>query len=592
MSKTVVMAAVGLIAALSAPAIAQERDKDAPSAAHVRDLIQQAQQQIQPVPSVEQRTPFATAGPRVDLSLQDVTQRALERNIDIAVARITPRLSDFSIAALEANYRPNITSSVANRDISQATNNQTQGSTNGTLNTKTQTWQGGFAQNMKWHGAAWSLGWQNTRQDSSNLFATRNPTYNSSLTASYTMPLLRGFRIDSTRAALQTTKIGQESDEIALNATIALTVANARNAYWDLVYAIQAVDVAQQSLDLASKLVTDNQARVEIGTLAPIDVVSAQAEQATRRQTLVQAQAAVRTSELALKRLVVSGTDDPLWTSSLNPTDRPPSTSEPINLEAAVARALGERTDLQQAKKTLQINDVNLRNLVDLTRPQLDFNASYGLAGIGGTQFVRAPGALGGQITQTVPSSYFDALSTLGRFNFPQWNVQVNFALPLGVSSAEANVARAKLQVDQTQANLKALELTVATDVTSAFINVQTGLEAVQAAAAARELAQKRLEAAQSKFEVGMTTNYEVVQAQRDLQDAQNTELRAILNYRKALVTFEQVQTVSPTRGNITTISAGGGGGGGATAASGVAGTGNTGTGGTGTTGARTGGGL
>jgi outer membrane protein TolC len=585
-SKTVVIAAAGLIAALSAPATAQERDKDAVSAAHVRDLIQQAQQQIQPVPPVEGRTAFATAGPRVDLSLQDVTQRALERNIDIAVARITPRLSDFALAALEANYRPNLTSTVANRDISQATNNQTQGSTTGSLNTKTQSWQGGFAQNMKWHGASWSLGWQNTRIDSSNLFATRNPTYNSSLTASYVQPLLRGFRIDSTRAALQTTKIGQESDEIALNATIALTVANARNAYWDLVYAIQAVDVAQQSLDLASKLVTDNQARVEIGTLAPIDVVSAQAEQATRRQTLVQAEAAVRTSELALKRLIVSGTDDPVWNSSLNPTDRPPSTSEAIDLEAAVTRALAERTDLQQAKKTLQINDVNLRNLVDLTRPQLDFSASYGLAGIGGTQFVRS--GLGGNISDRIPSNYFDALSTLGRFNFPQWNVQMNFALPLGVSSAEANVARAKLQVDQTQANLKALELTVATDVTSAFISVQTGLEAVQAAAAARELAQKRLEAAQSKFEVGMTTNYEVVQAQRDLQDAQNTELRAILNYRKALVTFEQVQTVSPSRGNITTISAGGGGGG-ATAATSTTGTG---TGGTGTTGTRAGGGV
>lgn len=561
MSKTVVIAAAGLIAALTAPAIAQERDKDAVSAAHVRELIQQAQQQIQPVPSVNQRAPFATSGPRVDLSLQDATQRSLERNIDIAVARITPRLSDFSLAALDANYRPNLTSTVANRDFSQATNNQTQGSSNGTLNTKTQTWQGGFAQNMRWHGASWSLGWQNTRQDSSNLFATRNPTYNSSMTASYAMPLLRGFRIDATRAALETTKLGQESDEIALNATIALTVASARNAYWDLVYAIQAVDVAQQSLDLASKLVSDNQARVEIGTLAPIDVVSAQAEEATRRQTLVQAQAAVRTSELALKRLIVSGTDDPLWSASLNPTDRPPSTPEPINLEAAVTRALAERTDLQEAKKTLQANDVNLRNLVDQTRPALDFSASYGLAGIGGTQFVRAPGALGGQITQTLPSGYFDALSTLGRFNFPQWNVQLNFAWPLGVSSAEANVARAKLQIDQTQANLKALELTVATDVTSAAINVQTGLEAVQAAAAARELAQKRLEAAQSKFEVGMTTNYEVVQAQRDLQDAQNTELRGILNYRKALVTFEQVQTVSASRGNITTIAAVGGGG-------------------------------
>jgi outer membrane protein TolC len=561
--KNVLLTAVtGLTMTLvAAPIAAQSQpQKDAgPDAAHVRELIQQAQQQLQPVVEPAPRAPFVTPGPRVDLSLQDASQRATERNLDIAVARINPRLDDFSISALEAVYRPNLTSQLANRQQRSATNNQTQGSTTGTLDTGTASWQGGFAQNLQWHGAQYSLGWVNSRTDSSNLFSTRNPTYNSSLTASYTQPLLRGFKIDPTRAALQTTKLTQDSDEIGLQATVALTVASAKNAYWDLVYAIQAVDVAQQSLDLASKLVQDNRARVEIGTLAPIDVVSAQAEEATRKQTLVQAEAQVRTSELALKRLIVSGTDDPLWTSSINPTDRPASAAEPINLEAAVGRALRERTDLAQAKKTLAINDVNLRNLVELTRPALDFNASYGLAGIGGTQFIRG-GELGGTITNTIPSGYFDALSSLGRFNLPTWTVQLNLAVPLGYSAASANLARAKLQTEQTQANLKALELTVATDVTSAAITVQSDLESVQAAAAARELAQKKLEAAQSKFEVGMSTNYEVVQAQRDLQDAQNTELRTILDYRKALVTFEQVQTVSASRGNVTAVTSGGGG--------------------------------
>jgi outer membrane protein len=557
-SKKVFVTAAGLTIALVVPAFAQQQDKNAGiDPKHVRELIQQATQQLQPVD--QPRTPFVTPGPRVDLSLQDVSQRAVDRNLDIVVARLNPRIDDFSIAALEAVYRPSATSTLANRQQRSATNNQTQGSITGTLDTGTASWAGGIAQNLKWYGASWSLGWVNSRVDSSNLFATRNPTYNSSLTGSYVQPLLRGFRIDTTRAALETTKLNQDSDEIGLQATVATTVATARNAYWDLVYAIQAVDVAQQSLDLAGKLVQDNQARVEIGTLAPIDVVSAQAEQATRKQTLVAAQLAVRTSELALKRLIVSGTDDPLWASSINPTDRPVSTAEPINLEAAVTRALRERTDLAQARKSLQINDVQLRNLVDLTRPALDFSAAYGLAGIGGTQFIRS--GLGGSISGTIPSGYFDALSTLGRFNLPTWNVQLNLAVPLGYSAASAGLARAKLQTEQTTANLKALELTVATDVTSAAITVQSSLESVEAGSAARELAQKRLEAAQSKFEVGMSTNYEVVQAQRDLQDAQNTELRAILNYRKALVTFEQVQTVSASRGNVTTISGGGGSG-------------------------------
>ncbi len=181
----------------------------------------------------------------------------------------------------------------------------------------------------------------------------RNPNFSQRLTANLTQPLMRGFKTDATRTSLLTNRSSQQNDEISLQTTIATTQANTRNAYWDLVFAIQAVEAAQNSLNLASKLVDDNKARVEIGTLAPIDIVSAQAEQATRRQTLVQAQATVRTAELALKRLIVSGTDDPIWTSSLNPVDRPSTAPESINLEAAVARGLQERTDLQQSKNNL-----------------------------------------------------------------------------------------------------------------------------------------------------------------------------------------------------------------------------------------------
>jgi outer membrane protein TolC len=500
---------------------------------------------------------FRTAGPRVDLSLEDAVARARDKNIDIAVARITPRLSDFSLAALDAAYRPNITSSFFNRSNTTAITNQTQGGTGDTQHTGTVSWQGGMGQNMKWHGGSWNASWTNNRIDTSNIFATRNPTYNAGLTANVTQPLLRGWRIDATRASLQTTRLSQKNDEISVQTTSTTTIANTRNAYWDLVYAIQAVDAAQNSLDISNKLVSDNRARVEIGTLAPLDVRTSEAEAANRRLTLVQTQATVRTSELALKRLIVSGTDDPLWTSSLNPTDRPPATPEPVNVDAAISRALRERTDLAQSKNSLQISDINLRNQVEATRPQLDFVGTYGLSGVGGTQFVR--GGLGGAITDTLPGNYFDALSTLGRFNLPTWTAQLNFAVPLGQSAAQANVARSKLSLEQANANLKALELQIATDVQNAALTVQSSLESVQAAQVARQLAQEKLNATQSKLDVGMSTNYEVVQAQRDFADAQNNELRAQLNYRKALVNFETVQTVG-TRGVGATVGSGTGG--------------------------------
>ena len=163
---------------------------------------------------------------------------------------------------------------------------------------------------------------------------------NSSLTAAFTQPLLRNFRTDATRTQLKITKINQEMSETSLRATIVRTVANVRNAYWDLVFAIQAEEVAQSSLALATKLVEDNRARVEVGTLAPLDVTQAEAEQATRRQTVAQARATHGTAELALKRLIVNGTEDPYWTANIEPVDRPTYSTETIDVEGAVRRAL------------------------------------------------------------------------------------------------------------------------------------------------------------------------------------------------------------------------------------------------------------
>jgi outer membrane protein len=543
------LAVAGFVLAAAFPAVAQDT-----SIEHVRALIAQAQAQSTgaqaPVAPVEAVPPFRTPGPRVDITIEDAVARGTDKNIDIAVARITPRLTDFTLAGLDATYRLNLTSAASNNRTTDLPRVTTQGISSPTTSVR-ESWSSGIAQNLWKGGGNYAVNWTNSRFNSPSSVNIRNPQFQSGLTANLTQPLWRGFKIDSTRAALKTNRLSQQNDEITLSATTVTTQANVRNAYWDLVYAIQAVEAAQNSFDLANRLIQDNQSRVEIGTLAPIDVVSAQAEAASRRNTLVLAQATVRTSELALKRLIVSGTDDPLWTSSLNPVDRPSTTPEPIDLEAAVARALSQRTDLQQSKNNLQISDINLKNQIDATKPQLNLVANYGLNGLGGP-FLQRTGEVdpltGGPVSQIIPSGYFDALRNITGFDAPTWTAGVSFAYPLGRSAQEATVARSKLSLQQTEVNLKALELQIATDVTNAALTVQSSLESVQTAAAARELAQKRLEAAQSKADVGMATNYEVVQAQRDFADARNNELRAVLNYRKALVNLDMVQRVG-TRG-------------------------------------------
>jgi outer membrane protein TolC len=447
---------------------------------------------------------------------------------------------------------------VAYRDAAQLPRDQLTGQAK--VAQTTGTYNAGLTQSMSKYGGNFALTWNNIRQETSNSFQNYNPSLTTSLLASYTQPLLRGLVIDQNRQQLQITVINREISEENLRATITTTLANTRNAYWDLVFARSAVDVAVRAVELADKLVEDNRARVEVGTLAPLDIVQAEAEAANRRQTLASAEATLQTAELALKRFIVSGTDDPLWRQELRPIELPSLEAPPIDIEGAVRRSLERRTDLVNARKNLQSTDVSLRYFRNQTLPDIDLVASYGAQGIGG--WLNRRSGLGGSVTEVIPGGYGDALRLLRAQEYPNWNLQLNFSYNLFGSVAEAQHARARVQRNQSQTRLRALELQVATEVTNAALNVQSNLKRVEAARAARELAEKRLEAEQSKFEVGMSTNFFVVQAQRDLRDAQNTELRALADYRKSLVTFERAQE-APAGGGGGNFNAGGAGGGG-----------------------------
>jgi outer membrane protein len=555
--------------ALAAPAHAQI------SEARIQELIKQASDTVaREMPQVPSTQAAGQTRPKVTLTLEEAVKFALERNLDIAVQRLNPEINDIAIASIRSVYHTSLTSTVGtqattNPTTSTLSGGQTQGAG---VDTTLNTFNGGVAQAVPWGGGSFNITLNNNRQTTSSLNTLYNPSFNTNWSGAYVQPLLRGFKIDSTRQQLAVSKINRDITDVQLKATITNTLSNVRNAYWDYVYATQAVEVAQQSVTLAEQLVKDNQTRVEVGTMAPIDVVQAQSQAATARQNLATVMQTMHTAELALKRLIVSGTQDPNWSAQLDPTDRPEFRPEAVDVEGAVRRALSERTDYEIARKNLQSNDVTLKYLVDQLKPQADMTATYGFVGLGGSQYLYDPTSTGvnRRPIGTIPGGYGDALSTLFNGAYPRWTLAVNFSYPLGVSSQEANVARARVQVNQVNAQLKQIELQIATDVTNAAVTAQTSAERVEAAQAARELAQKQLEAETSKFEVGMSTNYNVIQSQRDLATAQNNELLAVLNYRKALVELERLQQTTLQNLSITLVNPGGGAG--ATAATTVRG--------------------
>jgi len=534
---------------------------EARTAAVVRDAMagySAALRTLDPPRTTADQSPLGRIAPGGvrELTLEQSVELALERNLDIQVSRLDPQAVDLVIAGLRNTFRPVLSTTLGERDQVQPPTSQLNGGAS--VTNATATYNFGVAQSMPWFGGQYSVIFNNARLSTNNLFANFNPSYTATLTAQYVQPLLRGFRIDNTRQQLQVNQINRDISEQSVRATVTQTVANVRNAYWDLVFARSSVDVARRALDLAERLVADNQARVEVGTLAPLDIVQAQAEAATRRQTLAAAEATASTAELTLKRFLVSGTEDPLWRQELVPVDVPSLEAPPTDVEAAILRAIADRTDIATSRKNLESNEVNMAFFKNQSRPGLDLTASYGAQGLGGTQFIRQGSGLGSTIIGTIPGGYPDALDLLFNRSFPTWNVALTFSYPLFGNQAEAQFARAKVQRQQAQTRLRALEVSIAAEVANAAFTVQANLRRVESARAARELAQKRLEAEQSRFEVGLTTNYFVVQAQRDMRDAENTELRALADYRKSLVNFERAQQ-APS----------GGGGGGAAALAG-----------------------
>jgi len=336
---------------------------------------------------------------RFDLTLDDAIQRALDRNLDIAVDQINPLVVDLTLAQQQAFYRPTLSFNYDTSSVTTPSSTQLDG---GVFTVTDQAnYNAAVNQPVKWGGGSLNVSFDNNRRESSSFFQSFNPSFRTVFTTQYTQPLLRGFKTDNNRRQIQVTQINRDISDVDLRQTITNTVADVRNAYWELLYTVASVAVQQQALELAEQLVRDNRARVEIGTLAPIDIVQAQSEAAARRQTLAAAQQALRSAELTLKRLIVDGTQDELWTAELNPVDQPQLSQPPVDIEAAIRNALAGRTDLKRAERQQDINELNVSGLRNATLPALDLTGRYQLQGQGGDLLIRG-GFLGGPIDSII----------------------------------------------------------------------------------------------------------------------------------------------------------------------------------------------
>jgi outer membrane protein len=522
---------------------------------------------VAPGPTFAQDPPTATVsapqartavppGGTLNLSLDEAVQRALENNADIAVERYNPELSAQTVISSEGYYDPYLFGNLSKTSTDTKGTNAFSGGD--AVNTKTDVWNFGLGIPVK-TGANFTLGFNNNRRDTNNSFSTFNPVYNSSLSIGVTQPLLKNFKIDSPRNQLRLAKKGREITDVQFRQTIINTVAGVKGLYYELIYSIDNLAAAQKSLELAKKLLEENEIRVKVGTMAPLDVVSAQSEVASREEGVIVADNALFEAEDNLKRTLFPLNDPAMWSARIVPTDRPSADPVPVNLDAAVRNALDSRTDVIAARKSLERSEYNVQYTRSQLLPQMDLVANYGGSGAGGTQLIRDE--LGGPVVDTVPGGYGDALREVFGADYPTWSVGVNLSYSIPNRSAKAAAAYAKLSQDQALASFRRLELQVAAEVRTAARGVESGFKRVASTQAARRLAAQRLDAESKKFDAGMSTNFLVTQAQRDLATAEVNDLRAISDYRKSVINFQRVQEAGVSGTGAVAILAGSSGG-------------------------------
>lgn len=492
------------------------------------------------------------AGPVRQLSVDDAVRLALEQNLNIQVERLNPQIQDLSIAQARSFWSPSINSSIATASQDSPANSFLSGGQTKVSDDRFST-SVGVSQLLPW-GGSYTASWDSSRATTTNLFTNFDPVLRTNVSATFVQPLLRNFKIDSARQQLLVSRKNRETSDVELRQTILTTIRNVKNAYWDLSYAITSLAVQKQALDLARELLRNNRTRVEVGTMAPIDIVEAEAEVALREEAVIVAEAAITQAEDRLRSLILDPNTPDFWNLRLEPTDTAPFQIQPIDLDAAVRNALDNRTDIQQAKKTLESSDINIRFFRNQTLPDVNLQADYGLAGLGGTQLIRGSG-FPGPITGRSQRGFGSVLKDVFGNDFPSWNLSVKIGYPIGTSTAEANLARARLQYTQAQTQIRNLELQAATQVRETGRQVMTNLKRVDATRASRQLSERRLDAEQKKFAAGMSTSFFVFQAQRDLSLARNNELRAVLDYNKSFVDFEAVQEAPLNGGGVTLAS-------------------------------------
>lgn len=465
------------------------------------------------------------------LALREAVVLALKNNLDIAIAGYDPRVKFEDINIKKAVFDPTFSLTLdANRTISPVSNTlQSGGTTTGgrvdKIDNENRDVNASIAQKLPF-GGSYTLSMTNNRLNTNLPFAQPgppnfgiNPSYTTFLNLSITQDLLKNFGVDVNTAPIKIARNNRTISVTQLRQQANQVITNVHSAYWNLVFAIENLEVQRRSLRLARELEDLNRARVRAGVAAPVEVTQAEAQAAAQVQNVILAEKAIKDAEDQLKLIVNFPDGERIWARTLLPADTPPFEVVQVNTDASIQEALEKRPEYAAQKLTLQNTDLNLRVARNQLLPSLQLQGNVGLNGLNGSA-----------------GSDLDRLTS---GDFTQWSAALILTYPLGNRSARSAFIQAKLSRDQAGTSLLNLKRQIISQVREAARRIEADVRSVEATRAARALAEEQLRVEQKRLEAGVTTTFNVLSFQRDLAEAQANEIKAITTYNQDLANLE-----------------------------------------------------
>jgi outer membrane protein len=519
---------------------------------------------------------------KLRISLQDAVDLALQNNLAIVIERYIPWLAEASIlhtlsggaptsgpvgafGTIPAlNFDPQVTSTFSLDHRTIPVNNPLIAGTGGSaavgtfaiLNTHAAI--GDLQYSQGFHtGTFFSATFNNTRGSTSSTANFFDPFVQSNFIFIASQQLLNGFGLLANEHFIRIAKVNRSIADQTLMQQVITSITAVGNAYWELVFARGNVDVAREEIALADKTYSDNKKQVDVGTLAPLEIVQAEAQLATAQQALIVAQTTVLQDQLTLLNLISKDPNSPiLRTVEIIPTDAAnvaPPEVEKIPLEDLIKEAITKRPDVLQAGLQIKGDDINVRATKNALLPVLTLSGEYATEGLAGTSHpctmnpITCP-APPPQITTGLPTSLGDMFTGV----YPEYNAQISLTIPIRNRAAQANNIIATLAERSDQANYQQIVNNAATDVHNAQITLEQARITLAAAIKTRDLDQQTLDAEQKKFQVGASTLFNIVSDQNTLAAAESAEVRAHVNLVEGKVNFDRAMARTLEVYNIT----------------------------------------